>query len=323
MKNKMRLIVGVLVGAAAALCTLPGTARGQIYVAGGSAIAKYDATTGLLLNASFITSGVNSAHGIAVSGGYLFVAMGTGKVGKYNADTGGVVNNAFASTTYSAKDVALLGGDLFVTTGGNDFQKWDATTPAGVLIFQKSTPIPAGMVLSGGSVFLTSGSAVRQYSATTGTVINSSFITGLSQASGIAANNGFLYVVNSGNNTIGKYDAITGTAVNAWFITGGALWDPQELAIADGKLYVWNHGNATMGLYDPATGAAINESFMTGLSGNGFTVVSAVPEPSTYAALAGLAALVFTAWRRRCQGRKSSTNATAGESPIPPLIPCP
>jgi WD40 repeat protein len=118
---------------------------------------------------------------------------------------------------------------------------------------------------------------VGEYNATTGATINANFITGLSDALGLALSGDgtALFVTNPGNNTVGEYNATTGAAINANFITGlsnssglALSDDPLGLALSgDGTaLFVANTGNNTVGKYNATTGAAINAKFITGLS---------------------------------------------------------
>ena len=65
--------------------------------------------------------------------------------------------------------------------------------------------------------------------ATTGTLINANFITGLSSPFGLALSGYNLFVANQPGLSVGKYDATTGTAINASFIAG--LSSPQGLAL--------------------------------------------------------------------------------------------
>jgi hypothetical protein len=109
---------------------------------------------------------------------------------------------------------------------------------------------------------------VSEYNATTGEVINASFITGLIDPAGLAVKGNTLFVANSGG-FVGKYDATTGAAINPGFITG--LSQPFGLALLGNTLFVANQagrsrGAGTIGTYDATTGAAINASFITGLS---------------------------------------------------------
>jgi hypothetical protein len=62
-----------------------------------NAIRKYNATTGVAINASFIT-GLNFPIGLALPGNNLFVAINHGiTIGKYNAATGVAINASFIS----------------------------------------------------------------------------------------------------------------------------------------------------------------------------------------------------------------------------------
>ena len=84
--------------AAAALSAMPRNARAQLYVTQRSPdgiVSKYNATTGTLIKAHFIT-GLNQPQGLAVLGNTLFVAnFGSGTVGKYDATTGAAINANF------------------------------------------------------------------------------------------------------------------------------------------------------------------------------------------------------------------------------------
>ena len=58
-------------------------------------VGEYNATTGAVINANFIT-GLNGPVGLALSGNNLFVAnFGGGTVGEYNATTGAAINANF------------------------------------------------------------------------------------------------------------------------------------------------------------------------------------------------------------------------------------
>ena len=66
----------------------------------GNTVAEYDATTGAIINAAFITQGLNNPTGLAVDGNnHLFVANGSNgngtTVGEYDATTGATINAAF------------------------------------------------------------------------------------------------------------------------------------------------------------------------------------------------------------------------------------
>jgi hypothetical protein len=130
--------------------------------AGHGKIAEYDATTGAVINANFIT-GLNQPEGITISGNDLFVVnnaddnnaggiLTNGTVGEYDLTTGATINSALVAGLNQPVAVAVLGNDLFVT----------------------SNPNPANTGIIG------------EYDLTTGTAINATFITGLDDPQGIA-----------------------------------------------------------------------------------------------------------------------------------------
>jgi hypothetical protein len=130
--------------------------------AGHGKIAEYDATTGAVINANFIT-GLNQPEGITISGNHLFVVnnaddnseggiLTNGTVGEYDLTTGAAINSALIAGLNQPVAVAVLGNDLFVT----------------------SNPYPVNT------------GTVGEYDATTGASINASFISGLDDPQGIA-----------------------------------------------------------------------------------------------------------------------------------------
>ena len=104
-----------------------------------------------------------------------------------------------------------------------------------------------------------------QYNSTTGTPINSSFISGLGNAQDIAISGNNLYVAdNSGN--VGVFNATTGASLFSIPIGSVTTYGPQGVAVLGNNLFV-SANNNTVGLYDATTGALINSSFITsGLS---------------------------------------------------------
>jgi hypothetical protein len=95
---------------------------------------------------------------------------------------------------------------------------------------------------------------------TSGSAVNSSWITGLSGPDGIAASGGYLYVANNTNNTIAKY-TMSGQLVDASFITAG-MNEPTQILASGTDLYVMNTGNSTIGKYT-TSGQTVNTAFIT------------------------------------------------------------
>jgi len=137
--------------AIAGLWPMPRNAHAQLYVIRDSKtgiVSEYDAKTGEVINANFIT-GPSRPVALAVKGNTLFVTNENGgTVGKYDASTGGAINPGFITGLSGPEGLALSGNSLFVTN------------------------------LNGG--------AVGNYDANTGTAINASFITGLNNPVGLA-----------------------------------------------------------------------------------------------------------------------------------------
>jgi len=212
---------------------------------GQGSVGVYDATTGTPINNELLPS-LYRPSGLAVSGNDLFVSFAySNTVGKYNANTGDVLNASFLTDTPGGRPffLAVSGNNLYVSGNSGNISKYDAMT---------------------------------------GATINFSFISGLGSALGMAVSGNTLYVASSSTGTVGSYDATTGTPINATLITG--LSYPAGLALAGNDLYVANSNNGVLygsvGVYDAMTGAAINSSLITGLNAPWGIAVSPVPEPS-------------------------------------------
>ncbi|HSI15281.1 MAG TPA: PQQ-binding-like beta-propeller repeat protein, partial [Chthoniobacter sp.] len=117
-------------------------------IPGDGKVVAYDATTGAVLNANFIT-GLSSPRGILISGNTMYVSSSSSTIGTYNATTGAAINASF------------------ITSG-----------PSG----------PQGLAISGNSLFVAnfSNDTVGKFDATTGAVINAAFLTGVSTPVGLA-----------------------------------------------------------------------------------------------------------------------------------------
>ena len=109
---KSRARAGLFLSAIA-LCILSNAARAQLYISqqGNGAVAEYDATTGALINSSFVTGLVNPFD-LTLSGNDLFVAeFSANRVGEYDATTGAAINANFI-TSGDTNPVRLLNGPL-------------------------------------------------------------------------------------------------------------------------------------------------------------------------------------------------------------------
>jgi hypothetical protein len=172
----------------------------------GGTVGKYNATTGAAINANLI-AGLDGPVGLALSGSTLYVASSvSGIVGKYNASTGAAINADFITGLGSPERVVVSGNTLFVVSADTDtIGTYNATT--GSPIDTQFLPLsdPTGLAVSGSTLYVSdfdggtpSGGSVGSYSAGTGTVINSGFITGLSGPEGLKVMGEHLFVASWG-----------------------------------------------------------------------------------------------------------------------------
>jgi len=168
-KAKRRVLYTLVLGVTA-LWAMPECARAQLYVSQSTTntVGKYDAATGAVINANFITGDINPI-GLALSGDgtALFVASNsTGTVGKYNASTGAAINANFITTgpTTNGNFITRGSGPTGLAVSGNDLF-------VGGFPFQGP---PFTVALPGEGL-----GTVSKYDATMGVTINANFITGL------------------------------------------------------------------------------------------------------------------------------------------------
>ncbi len=86
------------------------------------------------------------------------------------------------------------------------------------------------MSVSGTALFVANGSKISEYNATTGNVVNASFITGLNAPHGLFVLGNDLYIANFGGNTVSEYDLTTGVAVTG-YVSPVTLNEPSFLAV--------------------------------------------------------------------------------------------
>lgn len=126
----------------------------------------------------------------------------------------------------------------------------------------------------------------------------SAFASGFNQPNDLAVDgSGNIFVSNFGNGTISK---VTPGGSVSQFVSGltsplGIEYDPVT-----GALYVADQGAGSIYKITNLSGATGSVStFANGLGGVQYLAIAAVPEPASYAALAGAALLSLAAWRRR------------------------
>ena len=306
MKTKIwHILTGIAV-----LSGLFTTAHGQIFEVnqnsasnngiGTGTIGEYN-LDGTTVNAALV-SGLNVAEGLAMSGSNLYVTnYGSGTIGKYTT-AGATVNAAFVSGLSNPFGLAVSGGNLFVTNEGNGtIGEYNATTGAVVNASLVSGLGRAyGILVSGSNMFVSSlgvsnnVETIGEYT-TSGTTVNASLVSGLTLNAGnpALAMLGSNLLIGNASGTIGEYDATTGTTVNASLVSEpGGLY---SFTVFGGNLFVTTSSN-TIDVFT-TSGAVVATALVSGL--NDPQGILAIPEPSTYAALFGLATLGFAAYRRR------------------------
>jgi hypothetical protein len=252
--------------------------------------------------------GLNSPQGIAVTSSHIFVVNSpnstTGTIGKYNLD-GTVVNATLISgVSVKSEDIAVFGSSLYVGNG----HKISEYSLDGTLINDSRVTLANGHVLRGITVsslgiFVVdqdtlggSGLKIGAYNLD-GTTNNASLITGLTSPRDVAISGARLFVSDDVLGRVSEYNAIDGSTVILNRITSGV---GGFLAVSETSLYfIGNVGNVgTIGEYK-LDGSFLNTTLISGVPGAlGISVLSSVPEPSTYAAVFGLITLGFAAYRR-------------------------
>ena len=272
--------------AVAVLWAMPRNAQAQIlYVtnrpgSGAVVVSKYNAITGALINANFITGLSNHNDiGLAVLGNTLFVAdCGRDTVGAYDATTGAAIKAEFITQLPCPQGLALkppskfphgAGPILFVVNFRiNRIGAYDGSTGATInpSLITVGLSSPVGLAFTSGILYVANKSGfVGKYRATDGAALNANFITGLSNPEGLALLGRTLFVADFGSNTVGAFDIKTGDAI--WFING--LRGPEGMAVGGlfvDTLFVANFNNGTVGKYDAITGAEIDAKFITRLT---------------------------------------------------------
>jgi len=150
-------------------------------------VGAYNATTGAVINASFITGlGLDSTPaGLALSGNNLLVADSFDHVQEYNATTGAAINTSFI-TMPGVVAILLSGNTLYAASASNGglISEYNATTGTAINAnFIVNGGGNVGLALSGNDLFVSrSNATVNEYNATTGALITGNFIPPLATA---------------------------------------------------------------------------------------------------------------------------------------------
>ncbi len=279
----------------AAFATAATTAHAQIYVGNGD-IFEYSQSDGTQLGDVTQADG-SSAVSATVSDGVVYVAGSltnpdgtvTQTINTYSTSLVPITTDLATTPSEVSPDGATADPFSIIVSGNNIYMdnptfhnsaidEIDATTGAVNTSFITINQQIDGVALSGNTllVSLFESGTVAEYDATTGALINSSFIildaaqgqgTGTGGQIAVGAN-GVLYVVDesepgSSGFTVAAYNASTGALLDQNFINGYGADDAPGFATAmwvDGNnLYIEDSETATISDYNANTGAFIDQ----------------------------------------------------------------
>lgn len=235
----------------------------DLFIVSGTSVSRCNATTGAVIDASFISGLVDQPQRIVISGGVIYISnnnSGSGYVSAYDLRTGASINSNLAPGAYA-------------------------------------------FAVSGNNLFSISGTNVSEYDATTGAAINASFISGLTnQPQDIIISGGVIYISNnnSGNGYISTYNLSTGASINSNLLNGA--YGFHSFDVSGNNLFISNGSNG-ISECNAITGVVINANFITGLNQPQYIHVAAVPEPSSYGLLGAGTIVAAALVRRRRQSK--------------------
>src|SRR4051812_42799797 len=127
-------VATLLAALAFAFAPQPARARQVILASDNVNVGAYNAVTGTTINAAFIgpTQGLGDPLGLALDSAHrLFVAnFNTDTGGVYNANTGATINATFISGISQPFAVAVDGNNHVFVSSGSTVSRYDATTGA-------------------------------------------------------------------------------------------------------------------------------------------------------------------------------------------------
>jgi hypothetical protein len=174
---------------------------------------------------------------------------------------------AFAADPAQAEPGLLVS---YTSVGSlNTVSKYDAVTGAAIQVpFFSMLDMGAHPIAidQNNRAFVSGGTYVGVYNATTGAAINPTFITGPYYPQGLALDgHNHVFVATVATNNISEYDATTGGLIDPNFTNGLGLNGPAGMVVdGNNHLFVANSNGTTVGEYNATTGALINANFIDG-----------------------------------------------------------
>lgn len=198
-------------------------------------VATYNATTGALINPSFVAYPVNvefQPAGMCISDGYLYVvATAQNAISKFDATTGEgnpyFIQNQSNNGLNGSYAIAIKGKIIYVT---NNYLN------------------PNGYYY------------ISEYNADTGKLINANFIqvTTSGELYGLAVKDNHLFVTQyGGSSSVAEYNATSGAVINPNFIPLPETWG---IAVSGNTLFVASYNQAVVYEYNATTGAQLSHS---------------------------------------------------------------
>jgi hypothetical protein len=303
----MRPILLTTLATVAAIWAVPTPVRAQIFVTDGGQVAEpftggvsEYSLSGQVINYNLVT-GLNDPGNLAVSGGDLFILMGS-SVSEYTT-SGALVNANLITGLTSPYGIATSGGNIFITgdQGGGNISEY---TTSGTLVNGNLVPgviDPGAIAISGNELFVIAGTAgggpvIGEYTIG-GATINASLIS-IAAGDGLAVSGNNLFVTNfaTGNNdgTLTEYNLV-GTPVGATVVSG--VNKMYNVATApDGTVYYTHldldaHTSGDIGHYP-------GNAYLIPDDNHPYGIAIATPEPSSVV-LMGLGAVVLAVKGRR------------------------
>jgi YVTN family beta-propeller protein len=236
-------------------------------------------------------------NGICSCNGLLYCTNTVaGEVQIINPNTGAVSSTVIPLTDpWSA---AFFQTSVLIGLQGGTIVKLDATTnTVSNADFINFGFFPIGMSVYNGDLYVFGNNEISVYDATSGAMVGGSPLATGVNGDGIDVTAGGIFI--SGGSGASLY-SLTGTEMNSSLVSG--LFFPDGIDADGSDLFVVDHGNfmvadsGSVGEYN-TDGTVTNSALITGLDGP--TSILVVPEPATWSLLAGGAAMLFAAYRRR------------------------